>query len=77
MVIGRKCHLERFKQLNRLNLALSFQDDAESNHGPEPVLALQSNSEEDLRLKKAATIGTALMVVNSHRALILLYVVIP
>ena len=49
---------------------LSFQDEAESQHDAE--VAVQSSSEEDLRLKRAATIGTALMVVNSHRALILL-----
>jgi len=29
----------------------------------------KSTSEEDQRLKNAATIGTALMLVNSHRAL--------
>jgi hypothetical protein len=32
----------------------------------------RSSAEEDQRLKKAATIGTSLMVVNSHRALLLL-----
>ena len=32
--------------------------------------------EEDQRLKKAATIGTALMVVNSHRALFLLSLIV-
>jgi hypothetical protein len=32
----------------------------------------QASSEEDERLKSAATIGTALMVVNSYRALIIL-----
>jgi hypothetical protein len=31
-----------------------------------------TSTEEDQRLKNAATIGTALMVVNSHRALIVL-----
>jgi hypothetical protein len=35
-----------------------------------------ASTEEDQRLKNAATIGTALMVVNSQRALILLYVVL-
>lgn len=30
---------------------------------------LRRSTEEDLCLKQAATIGTALMVVNSHRAL--------
>ena len=30
------------------------------------------SGEDDRRLKQAATIGTALMVVNSHRALILM-----
>ena len=50
------------------------QDDVESHHGDNGELATasQASSEEDLRLKRAATIGTALMVVNSHRALILL-----
>ena len=33
---------------------------------------MESSTEEDQRLKNAATIGTALMVVNSHRALIVL-----
>jgi hypothetical protein len=42
-------------------------DDNESNQG-------LSSTEEDQRLKNAATIGTALMVVNSQRVLILLYV---
>ena len=32
----------------------------------------QPNSEEDQRFRKAATIGTALMVVNSHRSLFIL-----
>jgi hypothetical protein len=40
-------------------------------HGDENMTKLTS-SEEDQRLKNAATIGTALMVVNSQRALILL-----
>jgi hypothetical protein len=31
-----------------------------------------ASSEEDQRLRNAATIGTALMVVNSQRALVLL-----
>lgn len=45
----------------------------ESHHGDRgDVSAAQASSEEDLRLKRAATIETALMVVNSHRALILL-----
>jgi hypothetical protein len=35
-----------------------------------------TNSEEDQRLKNAATIGTALMVVNSQRALILMVLVV-
>lgn len=34
--------------------------------------SLQSNNEEDQRFRKAATIGTALMVVNSHRSLFIL-----
>jgi len=32
----------------------------------------KKSSEEDRRLKQAATIGTGLMVVNSHRALVLM-----
>lgn len=35
----------------------------------------KESNEEDQRLKKAATIGTALMVINSHRALFLLSVI--
>ena len=36
--------------------------------------ALHPSSEEDQRLQMNAKIGTALMLVNSHRALLLLYV---
>eukprot|EP00429_Kryptoperidinium_foliaceum_P039921 CAMPEP_0176166240 /NCGR_PEP_ID=MMETSP0120_2-20121206/85020_1 /TAXON_ID=160619 /ORGANISM="Kryptoperidinium foliaceum, Strain CCMP 1326" /LENGTH=1393 /DNA_ID=CAMNT_0017503773 /DNA_START=61 /DNA_END=4240 /DNA_ORIENTATION=- len=39
---------------------------------PEETAAELTNSEDDRRLQNAGTIGTALMVVNSHRALILL-----
>lgn len=50
----------------------SLQDENESValYGDENVKV--TSSEEDQRLKNAATIGTALMVVNSQRALILL-----
>ena len=34
----------------------------------------KTSNEDDLQLKNAATIGTALMLVNSHRALFLMYV---
>jgi hypothetical protein len=52
---------------------LFLQDGHESSHGEfQDEGALQASTEEDQRLKNAATIGTALMVVNSHRALILL-----
>ena len=37
-----------------------------------PEGAFKESSEEDQRLKNAATIGTALMVVNSHRALVIM-----
>ena len=37
---------------------------------------LRTKSEDDQRLKKAATIGTALLVVNSHRALFLVTVIV-
>jgi len=40
--------------------------------GSDGVGLAQASSEEDQRLKNAATIGTALMVVNSQRALIVL-----
>ena len=36
----------------------------------------KASAEEDHRLKKAATIGTALMVVNSHRALFILMLIV-
>ena len=36
------------------------------------MVEIVSKSEEDRRLKQAATIGTALMVVNSHRALVIM-----
>ena len=36
----------------------------------------KASAEEDQRLKKAATIGTSLMVINSHRALYLLTVIV-
>ena len=50
-----------------------FQDDNESVQGlgDDDNGKLFASSEEDLRLKNAATIGTALMVVNSQRALVL------
>ena len=42
-------------------------------HGNESIQRFHlSASEEDRRLTKAATIGTALMIVNSHRAMLLL-----
>jgi hypothetical protein len=49
------------------------QDDNESlqDNGDEDATKLNASSEEDQRLRNAATIGTALMVVNSQRALIL------
>ena len=49
-------------------------DDNDSYHGDkgEDLPGRSKGSEEDQRLKNAATIGTALMVVNSERALILL-----
>ena len=54
------------------------EDDNDSYHGPkgEDLPGQIKGSEEDQRLKNAATIGTALMVVNSQRALMLLAVII-
>ena len=50
-----------------------FQDDASIGHDDDHSEGvIQESSEEDQRLKNAATIGTALMVVNSHRALFIL-----
>lgn len=46
------------------------ENDIVAMHGDENVKL--TSSEEDQRLKNAATIGTALMVVNSQRALVLL-----
>jgi len=43
-----------------------------SHHGEKHEETKRASSEDDERLKNAATIGTALMVVNSQRALILL-----
>lgn len=52
-------------------------DDEESLNGdvdddPKDRELKQPSLEEDLRLKNAATIGTALLVINSHRAMLLL-----
>ena len=52
----------------------------EENHaedGHEHVKTVdKASSEEDQRLKNAATIGTSLMVVNSHRALFIIAVIL-
>lgn len=44
----------------------------DSEHSQSVSKAESVTSEEDQQLKNAATIGTALMVVNSHRALFIL-----
>jgi hypothetical protein len=49
---------------------------AEENHAALQKAKDKRSSEDDQRLKKAATIGTALMIVNSHRALFLLMSVV-
>jgi hypothetical protein len=54
---------------------LSTQDDADTtvNDDDEPSANMAEDwNEEDQGLKNAATIGTSLMVVNSHRALFIL-----
>ena len=48
----------------------SLRGDRDENDNGERL----ASTEEDQRLKNAATIGTALMVVNSQRSLVLLYV---
>jgi hypothetical protein len=45
--------------------------DDNSKNAPKPP-----SKEEDLRLKNAATIGTALLVINSHRAMLLLVAIV-
>jgi hypothetical protein len=59
---------------NCVCLCSIFQDDAdETENEDEPSEHMaEDGNEEDQGLKKAATIGTALMVVNSHRALFIL-----
>jgi hypothetical protein len=49
-----------------------FQDESYAGDRGDDSDTRLASSEEDQRLKRAATIGTALMVVNSQRALILL-----
>jgi hypothetical protein len=56
-------------------LDLFLQDDADTtvNDDDEPSENMPEDwNEEDQGLKNAATIGTSLMVVNSHRALFIL-----
>jgi hypothetical protein len=59
---------------------LTFSQDANTFQDSEQSKSLgmtKSNaSEEDVQLENAATIGTALMLVNSHRALFILYVLV-
>lgn len=54
----------------------TLQEDLETSASEDEPSANNDDegTEEDRELKKAATIGTALMVVNSHRALFILYV---
>lgn len=53
----------------------TFRTKNESMYMPvDDSVVIMKTSEEDQRLRNAATIGTALMAVNSQRALILLYV---
>jgi hypothetical protein len=56
----------RFSRKRTAKIADEYQ--TEDEHLDKALLANKEN-EEDHRLKHAATIGTALMVVNSHRAL--------
>ena len=65
---------DSMRSIRKRNSSKKTDDETESVilHGDENVKL--TSSEEDQRLKNAATIGTALMVVNSHRALMLLYV---
>jgi len=56
-------------------------EDNESTNGEDEDLKLltaeaKADTEEDKQLKSAANIGTALMLVNSHRALFLLLVIV-
>jgi hypothetical protein len=56
----------RFSRKRKAKIADEYQADEESL---ERASLANKDNEEDHRLKQAATIGTALMVVNSHRAL--------
>jgi hypothetical protein len=51
-------------------------DDDEGYDGNNKNTPKPPSKEEDLRLKNAATIGTALLVINSHRAMLLLVAIV-
>lgn len=57
----------------RRELTLDTQDENSAMMGePDSTRAAGKQSSEDRLLKNAASIGTALMIVNSHRAMALL-----
>lgn len=60
------------QSLHQQDYSTSLTQDSEHSQSPSKVDSV--TSEEDEQLKNAATIGTSLMVVNSHRALMILYV---
>lgn len=60
-------------RLRRLKFKNDGKDDIPGEEFPEQSKKIEGDStDEDQRLKKAATIGTSLMVINSHRALSIL-----
>jgi hypothetical protein len=46
-----------------------------SEHSQSVATSNTKTSDEDLQLENAASIGTSLMLVNSHRALFIMYVI--
>lgn len=74
---------ERKNTLRRMMLRRrkKLDEDNESTNEEDEGLKLMTNeakadTEEDIQLKRAANIGTALMLVNSHRALFLMLVIV-
>jgi len=60
-------------RFSRLKFKNKIKEEAHGEEFPDQVKKVERNTtDEDQRLKKAATIGTSLMVVNSHRALFIL-----
>jgi len=69
----RRMMLRRRKKMDEDNESTNGEyDDANRNS----MQTFKVDTEEDRQLKSAATIGTALMVVNSHRALFLLLFIV-